>query len=99
MARSHQRGVWEDESALRCAWEVKVLTQCVLEGPLLLVFEAESEDSQRRRREAISSNAGDYLLERNGHLSIINKQFSSKKIRSLSNQLLQLKQPTNCNIG
>lgn len=78
---------------------MKVCTECVLEAQFLLIFEAESEDSQWRMREVICSNAKDYLPRRNGDLSIVNRQFYSKEILGLNNRLLQLKEPNNSNIG
>lgn len=78
---------------------MNVCTECVLKALFLLIFGAESEDSQWRMREVMSSNRKDYLLRRNGNLSIVNKQFYSKEILGLNNQLLQLKEPTNSNFG
>jgi len=76
---------------------MKVCTECVLEALSLLILEAESEDGQWRMKEVISSNAKDYLPGRNGNLSIVSGQFSSKEILGLNNQLLHIKEPTHAN--
>lgn len=69
---------------LQCTWEMKACPECVPEALALLIFETESDNSQRRMREVSSSNERIISPGEMGNLSNVNRQFYCKEMLGLS---------------
>lgn len=66
---------------LRRTW---ACTECVPEALALLIFETESDNSQRRMREVISSNERIISPGEMGTIASVNTQFYCKEILGLN---------------